>query len=358
MRAEARATIVALVAAVLSASAHAAVEAGDAYRRLVARYREGDRQAARELAVDSPLLLPSRRVPCGPGAGGCEAAAVLNLEALSLLFEGRRRDTAAELLDATLPVVRRSGADFAFDWLLAAGALCQAWADHAGAFRLYQEALALRPADAGAIFARATTLEFSVIPDGFGALVVADQDVWPLLQLPGWPPSELAYRLANPKSEGSTRPRLLEVVTREYRDVLRRDPAATEARLRLGRVLEARGHRAEAEAELRAVAVATTDRFSAAIARLCLARLEQSPSAAAEAYRAALEVDPGLSQAWLGLSQALRASGDRPGAVQALAPALAHEENVRLTAWVEYHLGRGRTFPAALEALSARVRTR
>ena len=68
MRAEARATIAALVAAVVASRWRAAVEAGDGYRRLVARYREGDRQAARDLAVTRASCCRQRRVPCGPGA--------------------------------------------------------------------------------------------------------------------------------------------------------------------------------------------------------------------------------------------------------------------------------------------------
>ena len=140
--------------------------------------------------------------------------------------------------------------------------------------------------------------------------------------------------------------------------MLRRDPAATEARLRLGRVMEARGHRAEAEAELRAVAVVTDDPFSAAIARLCLARLEPSPSAAAEAYRAALEVDPVCRRPGSASARRCARAATGPVPSRPSQPALAHEENARLTAWVEYHLGRGRTFPAALEALRARVRKR
>ena len=80
------------------------------------------------------------------------------------------------------------------------------------------------------------------------------------------------------------------------------------------------------------------------MARLCLARFDPSPEASAAAYRSALEIDPGLRPAWLGLSQALLASGDREGAVAAVERALSPEGPRPLDAWVEYHLGRGRAF--------------
>jgi tetratricopeptide (TPR) repeat protein len=120
-------------------------------------------------------------------------------------------------------------------------------------------------------------------------------------------------------------------------------------------VLEARGRRAEAEAELRAAAARREDPSSAAIARLCLARFRSSPEAAGAAYRSALEIDPGLSPAWLGLSQSMHASGDRPGALAALERLLSLGDTCALSAWVHYHLGRGRAFPGALAALRARL---
>jgi tetratricopeptide (TPR) repeat protein len=252
--------------------------------------------------------------------------------------------------------VSRQAATFAFDWLLASGALQQSYGNHARAFRCYAAALELRPADPSALLARATALEFSVLPDGFGAVVVADWDIWQLLEPGGEPPRELAYRLANPRTEAPYRRLLLEILTQQYRHVLELDSARTEARLRLGRVLEARGHRAEAEVELRAVAASRGEPFLAAIGRLCLARFESSPDDAAAAYRSALEIDPALTPAWLGLSQSLHAGGNREGALDALGRALSLGETRARTSWVDYHLGRGRDFPEALEALRARLK--
>jgi tetratricopeptide (TPR) repeat protein len=286
----------------------------------------------------------------------CEAAAVLNLDAAARLLGAALPDRADALAGATRPLVSRQSLTFAFDWLLATGYLNHGYGYHSRAFDLYAAAIVLRPRDPSALLARATALEFSVIPDGFGGVVVSDRDVWQFIEPGSEPPVELAFKLSNPKTDAPYRQLLLEVLTRQYREVLDLDPSLSEARLRLGRVLEARGHRVEAEAELRAVAASGEDPSSAAIARLCLARFEPSPGGAAAAYRSALETDPTLSPAWLGLSQSLHASGDRKGALGALERALSLGEARPLSAWMQYHLGRGRAFPGAFDALRARLK--
>ncbi|HSD27252.1 MAG TPA: hypothetical protein VLL75_08105 [Vicinamibacteria bacterium] len=348
---------IASVLALVLASAAAGWAAGQQpetegeYQRLVARYRSGDTEAAASHAVAVASGAPLPRGACG-SADECQAVAVLNLHAASLLFGVMQVDRARAILDATRPLVSRPAAAFAFAWLLAAGSLHQAYADHARAFGLYAAALELRPGNSSALLARATALEFSAIPDGFGAVVVADRDVWSVLYPGGQPPRELSSHLANRRTETPYRRVLLEFLTRQYRALLDVDSSSTEARLRLGRVLQARGRDGEAEVELRAIA-SDDDRFCAAVARLCLARVEVSPERAADAYRSALAVDPTLSPAWLGLSQSLHASGDRGGALEALDRALSLGRTRALNAWVDYHLGRGRAFPEALAALRA-----
>ncbi len=333
----------------LGAAAATAEGPEDQYRRLVDRYRSGDREAAGELAE----AVNSGWLPRGPCQGGaeCEAAAVLNLEAASRLLKAMRVDRATDLVGATRLLVNRQSPGFAFDWLLAAGLLHQSYGDHGHGFELFAAALDLRPDSPTALLARATALEASVIPDGFGGVLVAERSVWRLLYPVGHPPPELSHLLANPRSEKPYRRMLLDYVARQYRTILDLDSSSTEARLRLGRVLEARGRRAEAEAELRAAAASREDSFVAAIARLCLARFEPSPEGAAAAYRSALETDPTLSPAWLGLSQSLQASGDREGALAALERVLSLGDSRPLSAWIYYHFGRGRAFPEALEAL-------
>jgi tetratricopeptide (TPR) repeat protein len=345
--------VVLACAAPLGAEASGGVDAP----ALVARYRAGDPGAARALAgaVASGMRWPP--APCG-GWADCEAAAVLGLDAASVLIAGRREGQADGLIRETASQVSRLAPGFAFDWLLGAGSLLQAYGRHDRAFGLHMRAIDLRPNDPDALLGRATALEFSALPDGFGAIAVADRDVWPFIEAGSDPPSGLSQRLADPKSTDSSRWRLLEVLTGQYRSILLLDPGRPEARLRLGRVLEARGHRTAAEAELQAVASGAADRLATAVARLCLARFERSPGRAAEAYRRALEVDPVLPQAWLGLGLALRAGGDRAAAVAAIERALSPAENAPLSAWVEYHLGRGRAFPAAIAALRYRVQRR
>lgn len=349
-----RAGLVAALLASLAAGA-TAQKPDDEYRRLVARYRSGDRDAASELA-DAASSGRLRRVRC-EGGGACQAAAVLNLEAASLLLKATRVDLAADLIDATRALVNTHSSGPAFDWLMAAGLLHQSYGDHGNAFPLLAAALELRPGNPSALLARATALEFSVIPDGFGAVLVSDRDVWRLLHHgDGNPPRELSSHIANPGTETPYRRMLLEFLTQQYRNLLDDAPVSSEARLRLGRVLEARGRRAEAEVELRAVAARGEDPFLAAIALLCLARFESSPAGAAAAYRSALEANWALSPAWLGLSQSLHASGDRAAALDALERALALGENRPGSAWMDHHFGHGRSFPVALEALRAKLK--
>jgi predicted negative regulator of RcsB-dependent stress response len=336
-----------------SAAAFALQQGGDerdTYRQLVARYRAGDVGAAQDLAAGIRARHYSPRI-VWRGRGGREAAAVLNLEAASALLDEGQEDEAAALLDATRSVaVSQQRSRFAVDWLLGAGALRQAYGQQAAAFALYELALNQKPRDPQALLGRATALEASAIPDGFGSVLVADRDVWRLLGGLGDPPRELSFLLGNRRSEAPYRRQLLEYLATQYRMVLEIDRAVVEARLRLGRVLSERGHRAEAIAEIRAVA-AGTDRFLATVARLCLARFETSPPAEVAAYRAVIEKDPSPGPAWLGLARALLASGNREGAEEAVSHALSPNEGRPLSAWVDYHLGRGRTFPAALDRL-------
>jgi tetratricopeptide (TPR) repeat protein len=133
------------------------------------------------------------------------------------------------------------------------------------------------------------------------------------------------------------------------------DPSCLEARLRLGRVLAAAGRREEAVAAFLEVLRASPDRFAGSLAHLCLGRLAATPEEAAGSYRAAAAADPNLRPAWLGLSEALWREGDREGARSAVEHATEAGAEDETNAWVEYHLGQGRAFRAALDALRQRV---
>jgi tetratricopeptide (TPR) repeat protein len=355
----------ALVALTLLGSAGVAARAQSParadYERLVRRYREGGWLAPAEELAGWPSKAVAEILPrwrCG-SRKECRAAAVLDLNAAALLFAAERREEAGVLLRDGRARLDEPGQDdrFAFAWHLASGYLCQAYAAHDEAFGCYARALSLRRDDPMALLARATALEFSVLPDGFGGFAVAGQNVWPFLSMTmGEPPSDLLFLLANP-SAGAPQYRraLLESLTREYRSVLQRDRSLDEARLRLGRVLAARGHRDEALVELRSGARAASDPFAASIAHLCLARLADTPADAIAAYREAARLSPSLHPAWLGLSDVLRRQGDREGALAALERAFRAAGERGVSAWTDYHLGRGRAFPTALVALQGEV---
>ena len=358
-----RARSPALLAALLFAGTSSAARPEDAarreeYRRLVELYRTGDAEAAAASLASWPARDLARATARAESHGRLEdrSAAVLDLHAAALALGSGREKEAAALIDAGVVLVGRPGlgGSFAPSWQLAAGYLLQSFGDRARAFRHYAAALALRPGDPEALLARATALEFSALPDGFGGIVVADRDVWPFLAAGGVSPAELSALLHG----GSKTPYgrfLLESLTRQYRDVLARDSSLAEARLRLGRVLVARGHRDEGAAELRTIASTSTDPFLAAIAHLCLARLAGEGAEAVAEYRAAVQAQLSLNPAWVGLSHALLGQGDREAARAALERAFVPEGGRSLNAWVVYHLGRGRAFLGALAGLQAAV---
>jgi len=328
-----------------------------AFARLVQRYASDPEPVAEQIASwrEHDLRDAVDHAGCR-GSRECRTAAVLDLHIAALLFDRQRTEDAVRLIDAGLALVEPSfDVGFLVSWHLAAGYLCQAHGDHARAFTHYSSALERRPDDLSALLARATALEFSAIPDGFGGIVVAAGDVWPFLATGGAPPAELSALLKNAHGETPYRRLLLEWLTREYRHLLARDGSLAEARLRLGRVLEARGHRDEASRELGEVCVTSKDSFLVALAHLCLGRGGDAPDDRVAEYRRATEAQPSLRPAWLGLSHELSIQGDRAGAAQALEHAFQRDGDEELTAWVEYHLGRGRAFASALDELRTRI---
>jgi tetratricopeptide (TPR) repeat protein len=356
--ATALAALTLLAGAVVPARAQSSDLGG--YERLRERYQEGDwHAAARELAGWPQRALAeglSRRPYGSPGES--KAAAVLDLHAAALALEVERQEEATVLLQHGRLHLGELWRDygFKFAWHLASGYLWQGYASHDRAFDCYTQALSLRRDDPMARLARATALEFSVLPDGFGGITVADKDVWPFLSMASRErPPELAPLLADPMTEAPQfRRTLLESLTREYREALERDGSLDEARLRLGRVLQALARRDEALLELRRVRT-SADPFVASVAHLCLARLAAAPADAIAAYREAARLCSSLHSAWLGLSDSLRRQGDHDGAHAALARAFEAAGERGLSAWTDYHLGRGRAFPAALVALQGDV---
>jgi tetratricopeptide (TPR) repeat protein len=337
------------------------------YRLLIGQYRAGEtRRVVTRLASwpRSELVRAAAQLDCFHRKD-CEAAAVLHLEAAAQGFEAARHEDAATQIAAGRAILRQLAAPFPSlgpsetakylsAWYLAAGHLLQAYGFHGDAFASYSLALEIRPGDAVTTLARASAIEASALPDGFGGVLVDEASLLPLL---GYPPGQvlasgLQQRVGDPSSPDHVQ--LLRFLAKEYRFVLGSHPTLLEARLRLGRVLAAGGHGADAASELRRVAEEAREPFELGLAHLCLGRLAGTPEEAAKAYRAACEADPALRPAWLGLSEALWRTHDRAAAVAALEHAFADDEG-RLTSWVEYHLGRGRAFSQVLDVLRSRV---
>ena len=327
------------------------------YRRLIERYATGDSSAPAILASWPGVDLAVVAAPAGSAAPRENwAGAVLALHTAALLLNVERGNEATALIDAggALAGGPGPGEDFARSWHLAAGYLRQSFGSHDRAFQHYRSALQLHHDDPESLLARATALEYSVLPDGYGAVPVAADEVWSFMECDGRAPDGLAARLAHPeRASTSLRWRLLELLVRQYRDVLARDGSLVEARLRLGRVQAAYGLQKEAAAGFRSVASEATDPFLVSIAHLCLARLSGEDAQAVAEYQAAIQTEPSLRPAWVGLSHALHGQGDREAALAALERAFVLEGDRSPNPWVEYHLGRGRAFPRALAALRA-----
>jgi hypothetical protein len=336
---------------------------GRDYKDLIASYRAGQRRAAVEALMGWPpsrLARVAAALDCfNPKA--CETAAVLHLDAAAMHFEAGYPAEAGAQIAAGQTVVRSMTpvpgrapsliARFGLEWCQAAGHLQQAFAHHAGAFVAYSAALLFHPGDVVATLGRASAVEAAALPDGFGGVRVSEEDLLPLLGYPAGQTvaSGLQQRVGDPASPDHLR--ALRCLAREYRAVLAAEPSRVEARLRLGRVLAAGGKRDEAVAELREVLRTSHDPFVVSLTHLCLGRLAGTPGDAAAAYRSATAVDPTLCPAWLGLSEALWRDDDREGAVAAVERAMEVGREDELNSWVEYHLGQGRAFRAALDAL-------
>ena len=287
------------------------------YNLLIGRYRAGEtRAAAARLASwpSSQVVRAAKHLDCFHRKE-CEAAAGLHLEAAANdLVDARPQQATAQIaagreilrqLQPLFPSPASEINEYLLGWYLAAGYLQQDYGLHGDAFWSYSAALEVQPGDAAATLARASALEASALPDGFGGVLVDEGSILPLL---GYPPGQVVasgfqQRVGDPASPEHVY--LLRYLATEYRRVLASDPSLVEARLRLGRVLADGGHHDEGVGELRRVLQEAREPFEAGLAQLCLGRLAGTPEEAANSYRAATDADPSLRQAWLGLSEAL-----------------------------------------------------
>jgi tetratricopeptide (TPR) repeat protein len=146
---------------------------------------------------------------------------------------------------------------------------------------------------------------------------------------------------------------------RLFRETLASDPSFVEARVRLGRLLDARGAHAEAAAELRAALAQNPPREVAFYGHLFAARAAQSlghNEDAAAHYEAASTLYPDAQSARLGASQLALLKADVAGtlaSVERLGPASAREA---ADPWWTYALASGRDVNELMERLWTAVR--
>jgi tetratricopeptide (TPR) repeat protein len=298
------------------------------YREAVRTYLEGDAQQAVSRLLPWPVeetAAAARRLP--EAEPGLRRAALLLHTDLALLLWRRGLEQAAEghvaigralLANAEPSALHR-------DWLLVLAYYSQERSRAREALAFFTECAATYPDAAEAWLGAGTVYEYTAYPDGFGGT-----------QLPVLP------REAAGEAE------------RCYRRALDVRPGFTEAKLRLGRVLQRTGRLDEAVEQLSAVLDANESDTLSALAHLFWGQLLEGRGRATDAidhYRTALAVDPGLQVAALALAHALHGRGQARAAAEVLVPALADAVEQGASTWARYHEGLGRRAGSAHAAL-------
>lgn len=155
----------------------------------------------------------------------------------------------------------------------------------------------------------------------------------------------------------------LDKAARHFRDALTLNGDLTEARVRLGRVLQERGRLADARRELEAEAAMPAVNSSGPVhyfASLFLGEVLEAQGDLAGAvtrYRTAVAGWPGCQSAQVALSQALDAMGDRQAAAKALAPLWrTDQERTCDDPWGQYYEGQARRFAPLIVELRRSVK--
>ncbi len=146
---------------------------------------------------------------------------------------------------------------------------------------------------------------------------------------------------------------------RLFRQTLERDPARTEARIRLGRVLGRRGRHQDAIVELRRATMEADNRLLQYYAQLFLgaeaAALDLVDEARA-AYEHASELYPWAQSPLLGISALAARSGDRAEALATIAPVLNGDEPLFTDdPWWTYYSSQARDVADMVESLYAAI---
>ena len=298
------------------------------YTDLARTYLDGDPLRAMSVLLQWPLDQLAEVAAQFPKADERLLRAALLLQTDTALFlwrYGHDADASAHVAIGRALLKRAAPSNLLRDWLLTLGCFAQA-------NTLLDQALAY--------FNECTAAYSDAAEAWLGAGTVQET---------------LAY--AEGLSEAQTaaeRGKAAQEAERCYREALRVDPALVEARLRLGRVLKLAGRTQEAERELSAVIETSHDSYLSGLARLFWGEIREERGDRAGAirlYHAALTADRDCQPAALALSDVLRRTGRRRDAVENLMPALKPTDGARLNPWLEYRLGLGQRFPAALAKL-------
>jgi tetratricopeptide (TPR) repeat protein len=231
--------------------------------------------------------------------------------AFRLWGNARGPEAEAQLAIARAALGKDTAPELHRDWLLTLGYYRLAAASPSTALPFFEECERLFPAAAEAWLGAGICHELAGFADGFAL-------------------SEMPARSAAGQAE------------RCYRQAARLEPALTEARLRLGRVLLLTGALDEAEKELAAAAEDPTEPRLAAFAHVFLGAAREARAdlpGAINHYRAAVAADRECQTAGFALSEALNRSGGHRAAAEALAAALEATRSNGISAWHAYHVG-------------------
>ncbi|HJR59639.1 MAG TPA: tetratricopeptide repeat protein [Vicinamibacterales bacterium] len=154
---------------------------------------------------------------------------------------------------------------------------------------------------------------------------------------------------------------LLAEAERHFRAAVERDPAFTEARVRLGRVMTLRGRPAEAVRELRRATGLTADDKVKYFAYLFLGdalQLSSDDSGALSAFRTAAALFPSAQAPQLAIGRLAGEQGDSTTARAAIKRALeaTDDPDERFDPWWIYYQGNGRHAEAMYAELAARMK--